>query len=60
MTSPLLLSHQDRERLSSEQAAPVYDIRNPDQVMAWRRKLDEGGVEAFGIRAQEQSSMKKG
>ena len=27
--------------------------------MVWRRKLDEGGVEAFGIREQESPSMKK-
>lgn len=37
----------------------VYDIRNPNQVVVWRCKLDEGGVEAFGIKEQEYSSMKK-
>lgn len=40
-----VLSHQDREQLSSRQVAAVYDIRNPNQVVVWRRKLDEGGVE---------------
>ena len=43
-----VLSHQDREQLSSRQVAAVYDIRNPNQVVVWRRKLDEGGVEALG------------
>ena len=45
-----VLSHQDREQLSSRQVAAIYDIRNSNQVVVWRRKLDEGGVEAFGIR----------
>ena len=53
-----VLSHQDREQLSSRQVAAVYDIRNPNQFVIWRRKLDEGGVEAFGIWEQEHSSMK--
>ena len=54
-----VLSHQDREQLSSRQVAAIYDIRNSNQVVVWRRKLDEGGVEAFGIREQESPSMKK-
>ena len=54
-----VLAHQDREQLSSRQVAAIYDIRNPNQVVVWRSKLDEGGVEAFGIREQEHSSMKK-
>ena len=54
-----MLSHQDREQLSSRQVAAIYDISNPNQVVVWRRKLDEGGVEAFGIREQEHPSMKK-
>jgi transposase InsO family protein/transposase-like protein len=53
-----VLSHQDREQISSRQIAAIYDIRNPNQLVAWRRKLDEGGVEAFGIWEQEHSSMK--
>jgi len=28
-----VLSHQDREQLSSRQVAAVYDIRNPNQVV---------------------------
>jgi transposase len=48
-----VLSHQDREQLSSRQVAAIYDIRNPNQVVVWRRKLDEGGVEALGNREQE-------
>ncbi|WP_373566762.1 helix-turn-helix domain-containing protein [Methyloversatilis sp. XJ19-49] len=46
------LSHQDHEQLSSRQVAAIYDIRNPTQVVVWRRKLDEGGVEALGNREQ--------
>ena len=53
-----VLSHQDREQLSSRQVAAIYDIRNPNQVVTWRRKLDEGGVEALGTWEQEHSSMK--
>ena len=54
-----VLSHQDRDQLSSRQVAAVYDIRNPNQVVVWRRNLDEGGLVAFGIREQEHHSMKK-
>lgn len=39
-----VLSHQDREQLSSRQVAAIYDIRNPNQVVVWRRKLDTGTV----------------
>ena len=53
-----VLSHQDREQLSSRQVVAIYDIRNPNQVVTWRRKLDEGGVEAFGIWEQEHSRMR--
>jgi transposase len=40
-----VLSHHDRENLSSRQVAAVYDMRNPNQAVVWRCKLDEGGVE---------------
>ena len=53
-----VLSHQDREQLSSRQVAAVYDIRNPNQVVVWRRNLDEGGVEALGNRTQGRPDMK--
>ena len=49
-----VLSHQDREQLSNRQVAAVYDIRNPNQVVVWRRNLDEGGVEAIGRRQTRQ------
>ncbi|HEY4294802.1 hypothetical protein [Luteibacter sp.] len=52
-----VLSHQDREQLSSRQVA-VYDIRNPNQVVVWRRNLDVGGVEALGSMKQGNPSMK--
>jgi len=54
-----VLSHQDREQLSNRQVAAVYDIRNPNQVVVWRRQLDEVGTEAFRITEQEYSDMKK-
>ena len=54
----LVLSHQDREQLSSGQVAAVYDIRNPNQVVVWRRNLDEGGVEALGNTKQGHPNMK--
>jgi transposase len=53
-----VLSHQDREQLSSRQVAAVYDIRNPNQVVVWRRNLDEGGVAALGNRKQGRPTMK--
>jgi transposase len=53
-----VVSDQDREQLSGRQVAGVYDIRNLNQIVSWRRKLDEGGVEAFGIWEHEHSSMK--
>jgi len=31
---------QDREQLPNRQVAAVYDIRNPNQVVVWRRNLD--------------------
>ncbi len=52
-----VLSHQDRKQLSSRQVAAVYDIRNPNQVVVWRRNLDEGGVEALGNRRQQRTNM---
>jgi len=53
-----VLSHQERKKLSSRQVAAVFDIRNPNQVVVWRRKLDEGGVEALGNRKQRHINMK--
>lgn len=41
------LAHQDREQLSSRQVAAIYDIRNPNQVVVWRRAVDGGGVAAL-------------
>lgn len=53
-----VLSHQDREQLSSRKVAALYDIRNPNQVVVWRRNLDESGVEAFGNDKEGHPSMK--
>lgn len=47
-----VLSHQDREQLSSRQVAAIYDIRNPNQVVVWRRHLDEGGIQALASKKQ--------
>jgi transposase-like protein len=47
-----VLSHQDREQLSSRQVAAIYDIRNSNQVVVWRRHLVQGGVEALGTKIQ--------
>jgi transposase len=40
-----VLSRQDREKLSSRRVAALYDIRNPNQVVVWRRNLDQGGLQ---------------
>jgi transposase len=53
-----VLSHQDREQLSRRQVAAVYDIRNPNQVVVWRRNFDESGVEAFSKVEQRRTHMK--
>jgi len=53
-----VLSHQDREQLSSRQEAAVYDIRNPNQVVAWRCNLQEGGLRALGSKKQGYPTMK--
>ena len=53
-----VLSHQDREQLSSRRVAAVYDIRNSNQVVVWRRNLNEGGVQALGSRKQGRPTMK--
>lgn len=42
-----VLSHQDREQLSSRRVAAIYDIRNPNQVVVWRRSLKQGGSEGL-------------
>ena len=38
--------------------AAVYDIRNSNQVVVWRRNLDEGGVEPLGNSKQGRPNMK--
>ena len=53
-----VLSHKDRDQLSSRQVAAVYDIRNPNQVVVWRRDLQEGGLPAFGNTKQGHPNMK--
>lgn len=53
-----VLSHQEREQLSSRQVAAIYDIRNPNQVVVWRRKLDTEGVAALENFKRGRPSMK--
>ena len=53
-----VLSHQDREQLSSRQIAAIYDIRNPNQVVVWRHKLNQGGLETFRSSKQLHPKMK--
>ena len=53
-----VLSHQDREQLSNRQVAAVYDIRNSNQVVVWRRNLQEGGLLALGSTKQGHPIMK--
>ena len=53
-----VLSHQDREQLSSRQVAAIYDIRNPNQVVVWRCKVDTFGVAAFESKKRARPIMK--
>ncbi|MDR6155587.1 transposase [Acidovorax delafieldii] len=53
-----VLSHQDREQLSSRQVAAIYDIRNPNQVVVWRRNLDQGRLQAIENEKVERPKMK--
>ena len=53
-----VLSHQDREQLSNRQVAAIYDIRNSNQLMAWRRQLDTDGVAARESSRRGSAEMK--
>ena len=53
-----VLVHQDREQLSSRQVAALYDIRNPNQVVVWRRNLNQGRLQARESGKEEQPKMK--
>ena len=53
-----VLAHQDREQLSSRQVAALYDIRNPNQVVVWRRNLDQGRLQGSESGKEEQPKMK--
>jgi transposase len=37
--------HQDREQLSSRKVAAIYDIRNSNQIVVWRRIPNQDGIE---------------
>ncbi|QEA12286.1 transposase [Comamonas flocculans] len=52
-----VLAHQDREQLSSRQVAALYDIRNSNQVVVWRRSLDQGRLQTLEIQKEERPKM---
>jgi transposase len=52
-----VLSHQDREKLSSRQVAVLYDIRNPNQVVVWRRNLDQDEMLSLRSGKEEHPNM---
>ena len=54
-----VLSHQDREQLSSRQVAAIYDIRNPNQVVVWRRNLDQGRLQTLESEKEELPKMEQ-
>jgi transposase len=54
-----VLSHQDREKLSSRQVAALYDIRNPNQVVVWRRNLDQDEMLSLRSEKEEHPNMKQ-
>lgn len=53
-----VLCHQDREQLFSRQVAAIYDIRNPNQIVVWRRNLDQGRLQAVENEEEERPRMK--
>jgi transposase len=53
-----VLSRQDREQLASRQVAAIYDIRNPNPVVVWRRNLDQGRLQALQNEKEERPKMK--
>lgn len=53
-----ILVHQGPEQLSSRRVAALYDIRNPNQVVVWRRNLDQGRLQASENGKEEQPKMK--
>jgi transposase len=53
-----MLAHQDCEQLSSRQVAALYDIRNPNQIVVWRRNLDQGRLQTHERGNEEQPKMK--
>lgn len=52
-----VLYRQEREQLSSRQVAAIYDIRNSNQVVMWRRAFDKGGFAALENQNRRRSDM---
>lgn len=42
-----VLQHMQRDMLSLQQAAALYDIRSADQIRRWSHAYHEGGIEAL-------------
>lgn len=53
-----VLIHQDREQLLIRQVSAVYNIRNCNQVVVWRRNLDQGVVQDPESSKQGHPTMK--
>jgi transposase len=53
-----VLAHQDREQLSSRQVAALYDIRNANQVVVWRRNFEAGGMSNIDNKNHRHIAMK--
>lgn len=54
-----VLAHQERERLSNRQVAAIYDIRNCNQVAAWKREAAASQLTALGHGEQESPAMQQ-
>ena len=52
-----VLYRQEREQLSSRQVAAIYDIRNPNQVVVWRKAFEQGGFAALQNPNRRHSDM---
>lgn len=55
---PQVLAHEQREQLSSRQIAAVYNHRNHNQVVVWRRNPQKGGLPALGSTKQGHPTIK--
>lgn len=54
-----VLYRQEREQLSSRQVAALYDIRNPNQVVCWRKRLNAEGLQEIEDKRGSPPQVKK-